>query len=49
MIASINNRLIKKLIPQPQRSWARLLKAAKIENFTWHDMRHDDASQLALT
>ena len=32
-----------------KRSWTRLLKVAKIENFTWHDMRHDYASQLVMT
>lgn len=32
-----------------KRSWSRLLKVAKIENFNWHDMRHDYASQLVMS
>jgi integrase len=31
-----------------RKSWAGVLKAAKIENFRWHDMRHDFASQLVM-
>ena len=31
------------------KSWARLLEAANIEHFTWHDMRHDYASQLVMS
>ena len=31
-----------------KRSWEAVLKAAQIENFRWHDMRHDFASRLVM-
>jgi len=31
-----------------RKSWASILKTAKIEGFRWHDMRHDFASQLVM-
>jgi site-specific recombinase XerD len=31
-----------------KKSWGSVLKAANINNFRWHDMRHDFASQLVM-
>lgn len=31
-----------------RKSWASILKASNINQFRWHDMRHDFASQLVM-
>jgi integrase len=36
------------IIDDPRGTWEPLIKSAKIENFRWHDMRHDFASQLVM-
>ncbi|MDL2264151.1 site-specific integrase [Synergistaceae bacterium OttesenSCG-928-I11] len=37
-----------KKIDNCRKAWEALLKKAEIENFRWHDMRHDFASQLVM-
>jgi len=36
------------LLNNVKKSWTAVLKDARIENFRWHDMRHDFASQLVM-
>jgi integrase len=36
------------ILTNVKKAWAGALQAAQIENFRWHDMRHDFASQLVM-
>lgn len=36
------------VINNVKKAWGAVLEAAQIENFRWHDMRHDFASQLVM-
>mgnify|MGYP000916308687 CR=1 FL=1 len=37
-----------KMLNNVKKSWTAILKDASIENFRWHDMRHDFASRLVM-
>lgn len=39
---------IGKQLSDIKKAWASILRAAKIENFRWHDMRHHFASRLVM-
>jgi integrase len=51
---TVNNDLVfpspksGKMFDNVKKAWEALLKDAAIENFHWHDMRHDFASQLVM-
>mgnify|MGYP000255656077 FL=1 len=37
-----------KMLNNVKKAWLAVLRDAGIENFRWHDMRHDFASQLVM-
>lgn len=41
-------KLTPMFIGRPKRSWASLMEAAQLENFTFHCLRHDFASRLVM-
>jgi integrase len=36
------------MLKDVKKAWLAVLKSARIDNFRWHDMRHDFASQLVM-